>query len=58
MMGVGSVVVARSGNHRAGGGANPTPALSDLRVVTIGIKAASKLVQKTITFTPCREEHK
>lgn len=46
MTSAGSVIGAQSANHRTGGGANPTPALSDLKVVTIGVKAARRLIEE------------
>lgn len=43
-MSAGGVKAARSATQRAGGGANPTPALQDLRVLPIPIKIAKTLI--------------
>ena len=43
-MSAGGVAAARSANQQAGGGANPTPALQDLRVAPIPNSVAKSLL--------------
>jgi hypothetical protein len=45
-MSAGGVVAARPEDHRAGGGATPTPALQQIQVLPIPILAARKLMEK------------
>lgn len=45
-MSAGGVKAARSATQRAGGGANPTPAPQDLRVLPVPLKFAKKVIVK------------